>query len=267
MKRFPASAGKFYPDSAEELSLFLADITRDVEKKLPAIGVISPHAGYVYSGAVAGEVFSSVHIPAKTIIFCPNHTGSGANAAIMSKGDWVMPWGDAPVDTELAERLKAACPILLEDDTAHLREHSLEVQLPFIHRFRPDFQFVPIALGRITINECRAIGEAIADTIAADAERPLLVASSDMSHYESDHVARKKDHQAIKHILTFDPVGLYKTVRSERITMCGVIPTAVLLFASLRLGAKEAVLLKYETSGEVSRNFNQVVGYAGLAIL
>jgi len=267
MERFPAVAGQFYPDSADELSLFLADITRDVDKKLSAIGVIAPHAGYVYSGAVAGEVFSSVHIPAKTIIFCPNHTGFGENAAIMSSGNWIMPWGNAPIDTELAERLKAACPLLLEDDKAHMQEHSLEVLLPFIHRFRPDFRFVPIALGRLSLNECRAIGEAIADTIAADDERPLLVASSDMSHYESDDVVRKKDRKAIDQILTLDPDGLYRIVCSERISMCGAIPAATLLFASLRLGSKEAVLLKYATSGEVNRNFSQVVGYAGLAIL
>jgi len=268
MERFPAVAGQFYPDSAEELSLFLADITHDAGEKLPAIGVISPHAGYVYSGAVAGEVFSSVHIPKKTIILCPNHKGFGESAAIMSSGAWIMPWGDAPIDTELAERLKASCPLLLEDDTAHSQEHSLEVQLPFLHRLRPDFRFVPIAFQQLSLDECRALGEAVADTIAADAERPLLVASSDMSHNETDEVARKKDRKAIDRILALDPDGLYRIIRSEKkAAMCGVIPATIMMFAALRLGAKEAVLLKYATSGEVNRDFDQVVGYAGLAIL
>ena len=238
----------------------------DVTEKLPAIGVVSPHAGYVYSGAVAGAVFSSVHIPAKTVIFCPNHTGSGESAAIISSGTWRMPWGEAPVDAELAGRLKAASPLLVEDAKAHLQEHSLEVQLPFLYRFRPDFRFVPITLGRLSLNECRALGEAVADAVAADAERPLFVASSDMSHYEPDEAVRKKDQKAIERMLALDPEGLYKIVRSERITMCGVIPAAVMLFASLRLGAKKCVLLKYATSGEVNRDFDQVVGYAGLAI-
>ncbi|MCL1926890.1 MAG: AmmeMemoRadiSam system protein B [Syntrophorhabdaceae bacterium] len=269
MDRFPVVAGQFYPNSEEELSLFLKDITwdTDVTEKLMAIGVVAPHAGYVYSGAVAGEVFSSVHIPSKTIIFCSKHTKFGEYAAVMSKGAWIMPWGDTPIDTELAERLKAACPFLLEDNTAHLQEHSIEVLLPFIQRFRPDFQFVPIALGHLTLDECRDLGEAVADTIATDAKHPLLVASSDMSHYEPDDVTRKKDRKAIDRILALDPSGLYRTVRSEHISMCGMIPTAVMIFAALHLGAKQAVLLKYATSGEVNRKFDQVVGYAGLAIL
>jgi AmmeMemoRadiSam system protein B len=267
MSRPPAVAGQFYPGSADGLSRAVADLTRDVREKLPAIGVVSPHAGYVYSGAVAGEVFSSVCIPSKFIVFCPNHTGVGEEAAILSKGAWRMPWGDAPVDADLAGRLKGACPLLREDATAHSREHSLEVLLPFIHRFRPDFRFVPIALGRLSLADCRILGEAVSDVVAAEAERPLLVASSDMSHYEPDEVARKKDRKAIDRILALDPEGLYDTVRSERITMCGVIPATILLFAALRLGATKALLLKYATSGEVSRDFDQVVGYAGLAIL
>ena len=267
MRRSPAVAGQFYPGSIDSLSRALTTLTRDGIEKLPAIGIVSPHAGYVYSGAVAGELFSSVRIPSKTIIFCPNHTGVGESAAILSRGSWRMPWGEVPVDSELADRLKDENSLLREDAAAHAREHSIEVQLPFLHRFRPDFRFVPIALGRLSIDECRILGEAVASVVAADEERPLLIASSDMSHYEPDEAARKKDRKAIDRILALDPEGLYKTVRSERITMCGVIPATILLFAALCLGAKKAVLLKYATSGEVSRDFDQVVGYAGLAIL
>jgi len=267
MRRTPFVSGKFYPDSADGLSKLMAELTHELAEKMPAIGVVSPHAGFVYSGAVAGAVFSSVHIPAKNIIFCPNHTGHGESAAIISSGTWRMPWGEAPVDSELALRLQTACPLLIEDARAHSMEHSLEVQLPFLYHFRPDFRFVPIALGRLTINECRTIGEAIAGVIAADAERPLLIASSDMSHHEPDEEVRKKDIKAIDRMLALDPEGLYKIVRSEHISMCGMIPTAVMLFAALRLGASEAFLLKYATSGEVNRDFDQVVGYAGLAIL
>ena len=267
MSRPPAVAGQFYPGTAVGLSRAVAELTRDVEEKLPAIAVVSPHAGYVYSGPVAGEVFSSVRVPAKIVVFCPNHTGYGEEAAILSHGSWRMPWGDVPVEADLARRLKEACPLLQEDATAHAHEHSLEVQLPFLHRFRPDFRFVPVALGRLSLADCRALGDAVAAVVAADPERPLLVASSDMTHYEPDEVARKKDRMAIDRMLALDPEGLYKTVRSERITMCGVIPATVVLFAAIRLGAKKALLLKYATSGDVSRDYDQVVGYAGLAVL
>jgi AmmeMemoRadiSam system protein B len=267
MKRMPVVAGQFYPGTAAGLSSALEGLTREVEEKLPAIAVVVPHAGYVYSGAVAGEVFSSVRIPGSTVIFCPNHTGVGEAAAILSRGAWRMPWGDAPVDGELAGRLTAACPLLREDPKAHAREHSLEVQLPFLHRFRPDFRFVPVALGHLSLEACRVLGEAAADAIGKAPEQPLLVASSDMSHYVPDAVARKKDRMAIDRMLALDPEGLYGTVRSERISMCGVIPAVVVLFAACRLGATRAHLLKYATSGDISRDFDQVVGYAGLAVL
>lgn len=259
-------AGQFYPGTASGLSRTLKQLTRDVPEKLAAIAVVSPHAGYVYSGVVAGELFSSVRVPSRAVVFCPNHTGVGADAAIMSRGAWRMPWGDVPVEEELAERMKAACPLLREDESAHLGEHSLEVQLPFLHRFRPDVRIVPVALGRLSLDECRTMGEATAESVAGDPERPLLVASSDMSHYVPDAVARRKDRLAIDRILALDPEGLYRTVRAERISMCGVIPATVVLFAALRLGATSARLVKYATSGEVSRDFDQVVGYAGLAV-
>jgi AmmeMemoRadiSam system protein B len=265
MKRAPAVSGQFYPGTASGLSRTLLELTREVEERMPAIGVVAPHAGYIYSGAVAGELFSSVRVPGRTVIFCPNHTGIGEDAAIMSHGAWRMPWGEVHVDEELAARLKTACPLLREDASAHSREHAIEVQLPFLHRFRPDVRIVPVALGRLSLEDCRKLGENVADAIAGDAERPLLVASSDMSHYVPDTVARKKDQLAIDRMLALDPEGLYATVRSERISMCGVLPATVVLFAARRLGATSARLIRYATSGDVSRDFGQVVGYAGLA--
>lgn len=261
----PAVSGQFYPGTASGLSRTLLELTREVEERIPAIAVVSPHAGYVYSGAVAGELFSSVRVPGRAVIFCPNHTGIGEDAAIMSHGAWRMPWGDVPVDEELAARLETACPSLREDASAHSREHAIEVQLPFLHRFRPDVRIVPVALGRLSLEDCRAIGENVADAIAGDAERPLLVASSDMSHYVPDAVARTKDRLAIDRMLALDPEGLYATVRKERISMCGVLPATVVLFAARRLGATSARLIRYATSGDVSREFDQVVGYAGLS--
>jgi len=261
----PAVSGQFYPGTASGLSRALLALTREVVERSPAIGVVAPHAGYVYSGAVAGEVFSSVQVPGTAVIFCPNHTGIGEDASIMSHGAWRMPWGDVPVDEELAARLETACPLLREDASAHSREHAIEVQLPFLHRFRPDVRIVPVALGHLSLEECRDLGESVADAIAGGPERPLLVASSDMSHYVPDAVARKKDKMAIDRMLALDPEGLYATVRAERISMCGVIPATVVLFAARRLGATSARLIRYSTSGDVSRDFEQVVGYAGLA--
>jgi len=261
----PAVSGQFYPGTASGLSRALLALTREVKTPEPAIGVVAPHAGYVYSGAVAGEVFSSVRVPGSAVLFCPNHTGRGESAAIMSHGAWRMPWGDVPVDGKLAARLKDACPLLREDASAHSGEHAIEVQLPFLHRFRPDVRIVPVALGRLSLEECRDLGEGVADAIAGDPELPLLVASSDMSHYVPDAVARKKDRLAIDRMLALDPEGLFETVRTERISMCGVMPSTVVLFAARRLGATSARLIRYATSGDVSRDFEQVVGYAGLA--
>ena len=265
MKRMPAVSGQFYPGTAAGLSRALLTLTREGTARVPAIGVVAPHAGYVYSGAVAGEVFSSIQVPGRAVILCPNHTGIGEDAAIMSHGAWRMPWGDVPIDEELAARMETACPLLREDPSAHLREHAVEVQIPFLHRFRPDVRIVPVALGRLSLEECRELGESVADAIAGDAERPLLVASSDMSHYVPDAVARTKDRMAIDRMLALDPEGLYRTVRTERISMCGVLPATVVLFAARRLGATSARLIRYATSGDVSREFDQVVGYAGLA--
>lgn len=261
----PAVAGQFYPGTASGLSRSLLELTREMEGRLPAIGVVAPHAGYAYSGAVAGELFSTIEVPGRAVIFCPNHTGIGEDAAIMSHGAWRMPWGDVQVDEELAARLENACPLLREDASAHSREHAIEVQLPFLHRFRPDVRIVPVALGHLSLEECRDLGENVADAIAGDSDRPLLVASSDMSHYVPDAVARKKDRMAIDRMLALDPEGLYATVRTERISMCGVLPATVVLFAARRLGATSARLIRYATSGDVSRQFDQVVGYAGLA--
>jgi AmmeMemoRadiSam system protein B len=265
MKRMPAVSGQFYPGTASGLSRALLTLTREVKVRELAIGVVVPHAGYVYSGAVAGEVFSSVQVPGRAVIFCPNHTGLGKDVSVMSHGAWRMPWGDVPIDEELAARLEDACPLLREDASAHLREHAIEVQLPFLHRFRPDVRIVPVVLGRLSLEDCRDLGENVADAVAGDAERPLLVASSDMSHYVPDAVARKKDQMAIDRMLALDPEGLYRTVRTERISMCGVLPATVVLFAARRLGATSARLIRYATSGDVSREFDKVVGYAGLA--
>lgn len=265
MIRNPAVAGSFYPGDARELDRAVRRLTRDVRDRIPAKGIVVPHAGYVYSGGVAGEVFSSVEIPDRFVIFCPNHAGTGSVAAIMSQGGWRMPWGDVPIDAGLAGLLRSATPLLSEDDAAHRREHSLEVQLPFLRRFRERFRFVPVALGSLSPAQCRELGEAAAWAASEGDRMPLLIASSDMSHYEPEDVARKKDADAIDRMLALDPEGLLRVVRAEGISMCGVIPAAVVLYAVLALGASSARLIQYSTSGDVSGDRERVVGYAGLA--
>lgn len=267
MVRHPAVSGQFYPDSARALSAAVDALTRDDAERLPARAVVAPHAGYVYSGGVAGEVYSSVSLPERYVIFCPNHTGVGADAAIVPSGAWRMPWGEVPVDEPLARLLMEASPLLADDPSAHRHEHSLEVQLPFIHRFRKSFRFVPVALGHLSPARCRELGEAVAGVLSGEADPPLLVASSDMSHYEPDTVARRKDALAIERMLALDPEGLYRTVRAERIGMCGFIPATVVLHAALSLGATSARLIKYATSGDAGGDYARVVGYAGLAFL
>lgn len=267
MIRPPAVAGQFYPGSPGELEREVRRLTREIPTKIPARGIVVPHAGYFFSGAVAGEVYSSVEIPDRHLLFCPNHSGTGARAAVITVGSWKMPWGEVPVDEGLGTRLLGASSLLAEDRSAHSREHSLEVQLPFLRRFREVFRFVPVALARLSLSECRTLGEEVAGVLREEASPPLLIASSDMTHYEPDAVARKKDEKAISRILALDPQGLYRTVQSEHISMCGVIPATVLLFAVLSLGAREARLIKYATSGDASGEYGQVVGYAGIAIL
>lgn len=262
--RNPAVAGSFYPGSARELDRVVRSVTRDEPDKVAAMGIVVPHAGYVYSGGVAGEVFSRVKIPSRHLLFCPNHTGMGAEAAVMGKGAWRMPWGDVPIDEDLASRLTAASSLLREDSSAHRGEHSLEVQLPFLRRFRPDFRFVPIALGHLSLEDCTSLGEAAAGVLREEADPVLLIASSDMSHYLPDATARLKDRKAIDAMLALDPEALYRIVRAERISMCGVIPATVVLFAARSLGAESARLVRYATSGDVSGDRDQVVGYAGL---
>ena len=266
MERQPAVAGQFYPGSAKTLKLEVDRyLAIDVTPR-PAKAAIAPHAGYVYSGAVAGKVFASVEIPKTCIVLSPNHTGMGANAAIMASGSWRIPTGTIPVATAIAEQLMAACPSLTDDPTAHLAEHSLEVELPFLLARQPDLSIVPIALSRVDSSHCRAIGEAIAAVVQSTSDPILIVTSTDMNHYENQTRTMEKDRLAIDRVLAMDADGLLATCAEHRISMCGVIPTAVTIHAGRALGAKQAELVAHTTSGDVSGDMDAVVGYAGFII-
>ena len=274
--RQPAVAGRFYPGNAQhlrtEVETFITPRATagqkavETETKIPAVGCVVPHAGYMYSGAVAGAVYRRLELPRRYVILCPNHTGMGESLAIMSRGAWHTPLGDVPVDADLAEALKAAAPLLSEDQAAHRFEHALEVQLPFLQVLRPGFRFVPITVGTANFEALSALGIAIGDLLPNLSEPALVIASSDMNHYESDAVTRVKDGRAIDQLLALDPRGLYDTVREGNISMCGYGPATIMLTAARKMGATRAELIRYATSGDVSGDRDMVVGYAGIAV-
>ena len=275
--RQPAVAGRFYPGNAQHLRTEVETFVTpratagqkavETETKIPAVGCVVPHAGYMYSGAVAGAVYRRLELPRRCVILCPNHTGMGEPLAILSRGAWHTPLGDVPVDAELADALKTAVPLLLsEDPAAHRFEHALEVQLPFLQVLRPGFCFVPVTVGTSNFEALSALGNAIGDLLADLSEPALVIASSDMNHYESDAVTRVKDRRAIDQVLALDPRGLYDTVHQGNISMCGYGPATIMLTAARTMGATKAELIRYATSGDVSGDRDMVVGYAGIAV-
>jgi AmmeMemoRadiSam system protein B len=269
MVRNPAVSGGFYPGDYEQLA---RDVDRlsapqdDGADRVRSIACVVPHAGYIYSGHVAGAVYSGLEIPARCILIGPRHFPQGQPMAILSEGSFLTPLGHAPIDAELAAALRHECPLLREDSVAHAREHSLEVQLPFLQRLRPDFSFVPVVLASDRFPVLEELGLAMARVIAAAPEPVLIVTSTDMNHYESDAATRVKDAMAIARIEALDARGLYDTVRNERITMCGYAATVAMLVAARARGASETRLVKYATSGEVNGDYSRVVGYAGFVV-
>ncbi len=268
--RQPAVAGRFYPADPQrllaEIELYTTGAEATTENKIPAVGCVVPHAGYMYSGHVAGAVYRRLELPQRMVILCPNHTGMGEPLAIMSRGAWHTPLGEVAIDEELAAELKQHMPLLSEDEEAHRTEHALEVQLPFLQVLAPGFQFVPITVGTGRLEVLMALGTALGNTLAKRSERTLVIASSDMNHYESDSVTRVKDRRAIDPILALDARGLYHAVREGNISMCGYGPAVAMLTAARKLGATAAELIRYATSGDVSNDRETVVGYAGIAV-
>ena len=267
MLRPPAVAGRFYPAQPDKLVEALQGYVDGIEPRTQAIGIVVPHAGYMYSGHVAGAVYSRVAIPRRSIVLCPNHTGYGPPLSIMKSGAWQTPLGEMKIDQELCEMLMAMDPDLEDDEEAHRFEHALEVQLLFIqHTAGTSAEFVPITIGTGDWRRLEQLGRAIAGVLQKLAEGALIIASSDMNHYESDAITRVKDRMAIDKILGMDPAGLFKVVHDESISMCGYGPASAMLVASKMLGASKAELVRYATSGDVSRDFDRVVGYAGIVI-
>lgn len=261
--RKPAVAGQFYPGTESSLRKSVEKMVSSVEKKIKAIGVVSPHAGYMYSGPVAGILYSNIEIPDTVIILGPNHTGIGKPYAIMTEGSWETPLGAVEIESNLAREILGASELIKEDSTAHRYEHSLEVQIPFIQYFKSDIKIVPIVIGG---NKFSEIGEAIATSIKKYKKDVLIVASSDMTHYEPQESAEKKDNLAIEAIIGLNEKEMLQRISKYDISMCGYGPTAIMLVSAKLLGAKQAKLIKYMTSGDTTGDYSAVVGYAGLAV-
>jgi AmmeMemoRadiSam system protein B len=266
MERNPAVAGQFYPGSAGEIQAMIETLIKQDAKQRERVAIVSPHAGYVYSGRVAGATYSRVAIPARVIILAPNHTGRGRMVSLYPGDAWNTPLGRVPIDVELNKFLLEATDIIEEDVEAHAREHSAEVQVPFLQYLRPDVMISVMVLATRDFDALSTLGLALSAAIRNAGETVLIVASSDMTHFESQKAANEKDRAAIARIEAMDPRGLLETVLSQNITMCGVGPVTAALVAALDLGAKSAGLTMYETSGDITGDMSNVVGYAGFLI-
>ena len=257
---------RWYPSQPETLQARVDRLLDTGHQPREVIALVAPHAGYFYSGSVAGQVYSAVTVPNRVIVIGVNHRGVGNQRAIMASGSWRIPGCDIPLDLTAAELLLETITGLTVDPSAHELEHSLEVQIPFLTRRNPSFSLVPICLGRMTLDDCLQFGQQLATAIKQLDGKTLLVASTDFNHYEPASIGNSKDRMAIEQILQLKPSSLFHTVRTHDISMCGVIPTTVVLEAALAAGATEATLIQYADSGDASGDKTQVVGYGGLTI-
>ena len=278
-KRLPRHAGTFYEGSSDALRkqvewCFLhrfgpGDLPKVEDGPGKAIALICPHAGYAYSGPVAAHGYHYAALngrPDTIIILGPNHTGYGSGVSLMLDEVWTTPLGDLKVDVEFAREIQNASELIDADEISHRFEHSIEVQLPFLqYIYGTALNFVPICMMMQDLETSRDVGEAIAK--AAVEKNVLIIASTDMSHYEQHEVAEKKDRLAIEAMLRLDAEELQSTVVSNRISMCGYGPTSAAIIASQKLGATKSRLLSYKTSGDLTGDYSRVVGYVSLALV
>ncbi len=292
--RQPVVADRFYPANPAELTRMVEACLQDTPEKRrkPTLLAMAPHAGYIFSGGVAGYTLGQANLPKTIFLLGPNHTGRGAGVSVWPEGAWRTPLGDVPVDASLAAELCGICPQARPDTQAHLGEHSLEVLLPFLLLCVPDLQIVPVAIGDSTPDSLHSVGEAIAAIISQNAGRDefrqaadgrttsqeqedgkeqkerriSMVVSSDMTHFESRKEAERLDSMALEQVAALNPEGLYNTVRQHNISMCGVLPMTAAMVACRILGATRATLTRYATSGDITGDESNVVGYAGALV-
>jgi AmmeMemoRadiSam system protein B len=264
----PSVAGYFYPSQPKELLFEIEEYMPSIGN-INALGAVCPHAGYIYSGHVAGAVYSKIKPKDVYILIGPNHTGYGSDVSIMTEGEWEIPLGKFDILQILANKIIEKFPVAKKDSQAHLYEHSLEVQLPFIYKLNPKAKIVPIIMKMIDLQSCIELATVLSEALKELnlTEESIIISSTDMSHYLPDDLARKVDSLATERIKNFDPESLYNTVLSHKISMCGFIPTVTMLFATKMLGAKEVQIIKYATSAEISRDYDKVVGYLGAIVI
>jgi len=266
--RKPSVAGQFYPANPDELSALISSFRVKVSQKQDVLGCVLPHAGYIYSGSVATQTLSGVNIKDTVILLGPNHTGNGPAFSLMSQGYWQTPLGKVEIDSQLANLFLSSSRYLEADTFAHVDEHSLEVELPILQYFRKSFKIVPITIKTEELGILKIVAEELAGAIMKNnlISSTMFIASSDMTHYEPQKSAEKKDALAIEAITVLDEDKLEAVVKQLSISMCGLAPIVVLLRATRLLGAKNGKLIKYQTSGDASGDISSVVGYAGITI-
>ncbi|HEV2751704.1 MAG TPA: AmmeMemoRadiSam system protein B [Gemmatimonadales bacterium] len=271
--RAPAVSGRFYPDEPAELERTVRDLLEAVSgPPAPAArarAAVAPHAGYAYSGLTAAHVFARLEIPPVVVILAPNHTGvceAPGGASLWEAGAFRTPLGDVPVDDRFAQALLDASPLVGRDHAAHAREHAVEVELPFLQLRRADVRIVPLVLAWDVWDRCRELGEALGELVDRWPDRPLLLASSDLTHYEPASVAVRKDRRALEAVEALDGAELLTRCRGEHISMCGRAPTASVLAAARMFGGVHAEVVHYSHSGLVTGDDDAVVGYGGVVI-
>lgn len=268
--RKPAVAGRFYPRAVDELESMVDEFLRDVEETPRAVlGAVVPHAGLIYSGRCAAQVFGRIEIPELVVIIAPNHTGrlgTPGGASGWSEGWFETPLGRMEVDSEFMQRLSAACHLVEHDPSAHLGEHAIEVELPFLQFLDRPCKIAPLVLAWDDWEHCKLLADGLVETIRSWKTDVLLLASSDMTHYEPAERAAIKDRLALDAMEELDGSALLEVCRKESVTMCGRAPAAVVLETARMLGAKCAEVVDYRNSGRVTGDYSSVVAYAGLVI-
>jgi hypothetical protein len=274
VKRKPAVAGYFYESDEDLLRERIkwcythpvgpGRIPTKLGDKRSIKGLISPHAGYEFSGPVAAFSYLELAedgLPDTVLILCPNHTGMGSGLSTMTEGSWLTPLGEVPIDTEFAEKLVSNYPLLDDEPSAHLREHSCEVQLPFLQELGQGFKLVPICMMMQDLETSQELGRAIASTVDELDRDMVVIASTDFTHQMPHEVAEAQDAKVLEAIETFDEEEMIKRIITNNVTMCGYGPVATTMAASKAMGARDARILKYATSGDTSGNYTSVVGY------
>jgi AmmeMemoRadiSam system protein B len=264
--RPPAVAGRFYPGEPADLGSVVESLLAPSGpgQGEPVVAALVPHAGYVYSGGVAGRVYAAVRVPERVILLGPNHTGKGPALSLWERGVWGIPGKEIPVDEELGLEIRGRIAELQPDRAAHVAEHCLEVQLPFLAARAPRLRVTPLVIGTSRREVLSRLAGALAGAIRACGEEVLLILSSDMTHYEPAEAAQRKDRLAIAALEALDDEALERVVHEQRISMCGYAPALAGILAARELGARSGRLVRYEHSGSVSGDLASVVGYAGM---